>query len=278
MRFGRIAVLAAVAACVSSAAAAEGRAGGGTPITTCGQVVTTNAYLTQNLHCTGSSAVVVGADKVTVDLKGFRLRGDGSFGHFGIDDNGFDSVTIKNGTVRTFFIGVHAFGGADRVSISDVVSSGNAAYGVEVLGDSAKIKTVTASGNASDGFLTSGASTAFQSVVATGNTAYGIDVTGDSASVKSSIADGNSNGILVVGNRARIQSSSASGNADFGIFVNGNAGLVKSNTADGNGFDGGASDLSGVGIGAMWPTTATTGTNVARGNDDTAECSPVSPC
>lgn len=279
MRLRRIVLLGAVAASVSIAAASEGQAGGGTGITTCGQVVTTNAFLTQNLHCPGSPGVVVGAGGVTIDLKGFRLRGDRSFGHDGIDDNGFDRVTVKNGTVRNFFIGVHAYAGANQVSISDVVASGNAAYGVEVLGDSAKIKTATASGNASDGFKVAGESAAFQSAIATGNTDYGFDITGSSASVKSSTAAGNRYGILVVGAGAKILSSSASGNGgDFGIAVNGDAALVKGNKADGNGFDGGASDLFGVGIDVMAPTTAPTGTNDAQGNDDTAECSPALLC
>jgi Right handed beta helix region len=271
--------LAAMVAFVLVVVAPEANGGAGTPITTCGQVVTTNAYLTQNLHCTASDGIVVAADKITIDLKGFRLRGDRSFGHYGIDDNGFDGVTVKNGTVRNFFIGVHAYAGANQVSISDVVASGNAAYGVEVAGDSAKIKTVTVSGNASVGFYVVGESAAFQSAIATGNTDYGFEITGNSASVKSSTAAGNRYGILVVGAEAKIQSSSASGNGgDFGIAVNGNAATLKSNKADGNGFDGGASDLFGLGISVIAPTTAPTGTNDAQGNDDTAECSPALLC
>jgi hypothetical protein len=156
------------AAIVVLVAPAAGGGSSGTAISSCGQTVTTNGFLTQNLHCPGSSGVVVGAGGITIDLKGFRLRGDRSFGHSGIDDDGSDGVTVKNGTVRNFFIGVDAYAGANRVSISDVVASGNAGYGVEVLGDLAKIKSATASGNASDGFVVAVESAAFQSAIARG--------------------------------------------------------------------------------------------------------------
>jgi hypothetical protein len=278
MRSRRFAVLAAVATLVSIAAASEGQAGESVAITACGQVVTTSAFLTQNMHCTGSSGVVVGADQITIDLKGFRLRGDRAIGDNGIDDNGFDSVTVKNGTVRNFFVGVDAYNGTDHISISNVVASGNAGIGVSVIGDSAKLKSVTASGNDGDGFEVSGHLISVQSAIATGNTSYGMDIISDSGSVKSSIAAGNAYGILVEGDGAKVLSSSAYGNGGFGISVNGNAALVRGNKADGNGFDGGASDLSGLGIDVFAPFTAPTGTNLARGNDDTVECDPTSLC
>jgi hypothetical protein len=77
----RLWTLAAIVAFVLVVVAPEASGGAGTPIITCGQVVTTNAFLTQNLHCTASDGIVVGADKITIDLKGFRLRGDASSGH-----------------------------------------------------------------------------------------------------------------------------------------------------------------------------------------------------
>jgi hypothetical protein len=56
--------------------APEASGKGGTPITSCGQVVTTNAVLTLDLVCTGNG-IVVGASGITIDLKGFTIRGDG---------------------------------------------------------------------------------------------------------------------------------------------------------------------------------------------------------
>jgi hypothetical protein len=190
-------------------------------------------------------------------------------------------VKIRNGTVRNFFIGVRAADGADRLGISNTVGSGNASHDFEVIGDSAKIQTATASGNFSDGFQIAGESATVRSATATGNGHDGFELIGDSASVTSSTAAGNFQGILVEGGGAKILSSSASGNGGaFGIAVNGEAALVRGNKADGNGFDGGASDLSGFGIEVLVPLGGAppTGTNVAQGNDDTAECSPAPLC
>ena len=72
--------------------APEATGKGGTPIVSCGQVVTTNAVLTLNLPCTGDG-IVVGAPGITVDLNGHRLMGDGGAGDYGVDVGSFASVT-----------------------------------------------------------------------------------------------------------------------------------------------------------------------------------------
>jgi hypothetical protein len=61
--------------------------------------------------------------------------------------------------------------------------------------------------------------------------------------------------------------------------VTGGAAQIKSNQAEANGFVGGASDGSGFGIVVTgYTTTAPTGTNVARGNDDPTDCFPALLC
>lgn len=267
----------ALAAVVASAAASQGHAGGATQITACGQVVTTSAFLTQDLYCPSSPGVVVGADGITIDLNEFTLRGDGSVGRYGIADNGWDRVTIKNGVVRNFYYGVFANNGADTISISNVAVSGSANDGIFVTGASVSVKSSTASANAGAGIDVSGASAKIQSSTAFGN-GDGINVFGASASVKSSIASGNSGYGIVVHDFALVQSSTASGNGIDGIFVLGDAAVIKNNRVEANGFAGGASDLDGLGIDATSYTTAPVGTNVGRGNDDPAECNPAYLC
>ena len=219
---------------VAVAPEASGK-GGGTPITACGQVVMTNAFLTQDMYCPASDGVVVGADNVTVDLKGFTLRGDLSNGHFGIDDQaGFDQLTVKNGVVRNFAVGVEANTG-DKVAVSNLVASGNTAYGIAIIGDVAKVQSATAAGNGLDG-------------------------------------------ILVSGDNASIQTSASTGNGRHGIDVEGDKPQLKGNRADANGFQGGASDLAGLGIYVSGFTIPPAGTNTARGNDDPAECNPAALC
>jgi hypothetical protein len=301
MTLRRFTLLAVLAALVSSTAASQGQAGGGTAITNCAQVVTASSFLTRNLSCPGKAGVVVGASGITIDLKGFRLRGDRT-SHEGIDDTaGYDKVTIKNGVVRNFDEGVDATNSADDISVSSVLSSGNSADGIFIAGASASVRSTTASGNSSDGIIVFGDLARVQSSFASGNAIEGIHLLGSSESVKSSAASGNLDGIDIGGNSGKIQSSSAFGNGSFGIFITGDSGSVSSSTASGNGvhgvevngdaarlsgnraeadgFAGGsASDLTGLGIFATGYTTAPVGTNVARGNDDPAECDPTSLC
>ncbi len=239
--------------------------------------MTTNAVLTQNLSCPGTDGIVVGASRITVDLKGFTLRGDRSLFHYGINDNGFDEVTLKNGVVRNFHRGASAL--ADQVSVLNVLASGNIAEGIVVLGDLAKVRSSTASGNGDVGIVVSGASAKVQSSSASGNAQRGITLQGPAALTQSSTASGNAgNGIFVAGASAQIKSSKASGNSTYGIVISGDAAQLTGNRAEGNGFEGGTSNLVGLGIWVTGYTTAPVGTNVSRGNDDPQECVPALLC
>ena len=270
--------LAAVVALVLVAVVPEANSAGGMPITTCGQVVTTNAVLTQNLVCTGDG-IVVAAPGITIDLKGFTIRGDRELGDWGIDDSaGYDNVTIKNGLLRNFGNGIDAEG-ADRVSVSNLVANGNAIYGILIQGESAKVQSSTASGNATAGIFVGGDFAQVKSSTTAGNGSYGMIVSGDFVQIKSSTAAGSSTlGFEVLGDSAQVISSIATGNGVDGVYVSGDAPSIRGNRADGNGFSIGASDLAGLGIHALNYTTAPVGKNVARGNDDPVECQPALLC
>ena len=273
-------VLAALAAIVLIAVAPEASGGAGTPITSCGQVVTTNAFLTQDLVCTGDG-IVAGASGITIDLKGLTIRGDRDVGDYGIDDSaGFDHITIRNGLIRNFYVGVEAEGDADSVSVSSLVANGNSIYGISINGDSAKIQSSTTSGNTTAGVFIGGDFAQITSLTAGGNGSYGTIVGGDFARIKSSSAAGNSAaiGFEVIGDSAQVTSSSAIGNGIDGIYVSGDAASIKSNHAYGNGFAVGASDLAGSGIHALNYTTPPIGKNIARGNDNPNECDPTNLC
>lgn len=79
-----------------------------TEITHCGQVVTTDAVMTQDLVCeTGvfeAIAIKISASDVILDMGGFTLWGD-AFG-IGISATDVEGVTIRNGTVDNFLVGV----------------------------------------------------------------------------------------------------------------------------------------------------------------------------
>ena len=122
-RLRRMLPLAVLGAAVSIVLAPIGQAGGETPITTCGQVVATDAFLMHDLTCQGRPGVVVSASGITIDLNGFALQGDHSSGRYGVDDvDGFDGVTVENGVLRDFDYGLVGFG-ANRLQLSSLVAS-----------------------------------------------------------------------------------------------------------------------------------------------------------
>lgn len=208
-------------------------------ITSCGQTVTTDAVLAQDLVCAGDG-IVVGASEITIGLKGFVLRGDGGAGDFGIDNSaGFDEVTILNGVLRNFENGVAGFNDADSMTISNVVASGNTAAGFTVDGDGAFIEFATAAGNGSHGIEVDGDRAFVEDSHAEGNGSQGIDITGEQAQITSSTAAGNAGGgISVAGGEAFVTTSTAAGNGSDGISVQGEKAKLKTSTGSGNGEDG----------------------------------------
>lgn len=87
----------------------------------CGDTVTSNVKLTQDLNCTeGANGITVGADNVKIDLNGFDINCTGAgylsscqgTGDSGIDTNGHSNITIKGpGTINGWTFGVLVNGG-----------------------------------------------------------------------------------------------------------------------------------------------------------------------
>jgi hypothetical protein len=82
---GPLCALAALALALPAGAAAQ---------PACGDVLTTNTVLEADLPCSTDAALTIGADDVTLDLGGFTVEGS----DVGVDNPGFDRVTIRNGT------------------------------------------------------------------------------------------------------------------------------------------------------------------------------------
>jgi Right handed beta helix region len=162
--------------------------GAALPISFCEQTVTTNAYLTKDMTCSGDSGIVVGASGITIDRNGHVLKGSGVL--YGIDDQaGYDKVTIKNGVIRNFEFGVNALNSADNITVSNVVASGNTDTGGQIYGAAAKITSSTAAGNGQTGLALGSDAASMQSSLAAGNGGTGIYLSGAGPSIKSSSAD-----------------------------------------------------------------------------------------
>lgn len=83
----------------------------------CGDTITTDTKLANDLIDCPGDGLVIGADDITLDLGGHVIDGDGQGEDEAIDNTaGHDRVTIRNGSVRQFVEGVLVVGAsADRV-------------------------------------------------------------------------------------------------------------------------------------------------------------------
>jgi len=108
----------------------------------CGETVTGDVRLTGNVSCFTSGiftpGLVIGAAGLDINLNGFSLLGpviSGGGGGPGIENDGFDGVTVRDGRVGNFGSGVHV---ADATAnrILHVFAQG-AATGISVSGGQA---------------------------------------------------------------------------------------------------------------------------------------------
>jgi hypothetical protein len=74
---------------------------GGATVCACGDTVTSSYTLSGDLNCTNAGPILtIGADGITLDLGGFTIDGDDTNTTECIFNNGFDNITIQNGTVK----------------------------------------------------------------------------------------------------------------------------------------------------------------------------------
>lgn len=74
---------------------------------TCGMLVTEDIVLDTNLDCRGlnSNGLLIGDNDITIDLNGYTIAGDDSV-QAGVWGQGYFGITIKNGAIYGFSVGV----------------------------------------------------------------------------------------------------------------------------------------------------------------------------
>jgi len=134
----------------------------------CGDTITTDATLDSDLiDCTGDG-VVIGAGDITLDLNGHTIDGDDTGplcepADGGVaNPDGYDGITIKNGTIQEFGTGI--VGGYGRSFMRDLTIRSNRLYGI-IIGafppdsvDANEIQSNLVTGNGCGGIGVFGAS------------------------------------------------------------------------------------------------------------------------
>ncbi len=115
---------------------------GGQP--SCGDTLFTNTTLTANLNCSGyfGDALEMGAHGVDLNLNGKTITGPaGDEGYDGVDTNGFNRTTIRNGTIRDYSTGVEV-DGSNRTTVRYLKIDGEDANNANGIDNSNGVKNV----------------------------------------------------------------------------------------------------------------------------------------
>src|ERR671914_741006 len=117
----------------------------------CGEVLTTSTLVTNSLTDCLADGLVVGAAGITIDLDGNMIDGDALGGGVGIRNSRLDDVTVKNGTVQEFEVGVSIDPSARNV-VSEINAQLNILDGIRLSGAAdASVRTNTLTAGLGDG-------------------------------------------------------------------------------------------------------------------------------
>ena len=99
--------------------------GGGESNVTCGQTITTNVTMANDIVCTGHG-INIGAHGVILDCNGHSLTGDNGSSANGIYTNSWDNVTIKNCRIDDFSYGIYVYYSQDFWILNNEVNDSSA--------------------------------------------------------------------------------------------------------------------------------------------------------
>jgi parallel beta-helix repeat protein len=232
---------AAALAALSASGVGSVRAAVSDPL--CGSVLTQSLKLTRNVDC-GDNGLKAGADGITIDLGGFTLTGAGTLDSIGVDADSHSGVTVKNGTISGFWVGVSSganFAVAPKLKLSHLTSRDNATHGGAVETTSVAMDHCSFVANAFDGLLLTSAGGKVGTSLFTDSGGIGLIVSGSHLALKQIIATVNFGGGIryVTASGLTVSASTIAGNTGYGVLFDGVDGntLTKS-TIVGNGQDG----------------------------------------
>jgi parallel beta-helix repeat protein len=220
-----IGIAAVVAASLCPAAVADARQAGAVR---CGQVITRDTTLRQDLSNCRGDGLKIGADGVTLNLGGHTIDGTNADGSEGVAVDGHSRVTIRNGRVRQFRVNGVALRKSPRGRVADLVVQAIGAGGKENEPVSAGIFVQRSNDVTVDRTAVSNAVQAYQADGMVFLESKGLRITRNRASANAW------NGIAVVNSPgARIEDNRTERNTNSGIFVaNANGATIDGNRSN----------------------------------------------
>lgn len=264
VRGAGLAALVAAVALPATASAQE--------VSACNTTVTEDAVVTQDLTCAGPG-VIIGAGDVTLDLQGFSLRGNGT--STGVANTGFPGVTVRNGRIANFGVGVSVKSSANNGHLDRLRVIGNATTGISVTASTGVFITasrVSANGQVgivyTDDLAIAPSLGGITGSTVTANGSNGILVATTAAptlgmKIQGNTVGANNNGISLIGtSQAKVNKNTLAANNTSGIAVlNADQTKIASNTISG-------SQVHGIEIGTGNTSTVVSGNRATYSRQD----------
>jgi Right handed beta helix region len=243
-----------------------------TPNLACGDTITQDFTLSGDVFCEPivGNGLIVGAAGVEIDLDGHSLRGPVVNGESntptGIDNTGgFDDLTVRDGRVTGWSVGLDLDG--DRNRVLDVDAFANRA-GIEIGGVGGVIRRASMTGSKFGAGLAVASSSGLIVADSNGNN-WAID--GEDARVVRNVVSSAgqfATCLTIAGNRNRLAYNHVAG-CDFGsiVLAGGSDNVLVGNEAFGSIGPPGSSNPDGIFVGAFTAGTVLRG-NYAHDNGD----------
>ena len=225
----------------------------------CGETITADTTLDNDLVDCPNNGIVIGADNVMLDLNGHTVDGDGEvfepcqkkeFCDVGVVSEGHDGVTIKGGRFKEFFVGVSVIA-AKRAHLRQLAVTRNI-LGVGVFDSRrAHLRRLTASHNVDSGIILVNAarsalsrSSANANGLDTDQAGMGLFESHDVTIKRTSLSRNGDIGLLAEQvNDVRFVKNKVTHNPEVGVLMEGDGNEITRNrlVRNGNGiaFDGG---------------------------------------
>jgi CSLREA domain-containing protein len=207
----------------------------------CGQVITESTLLLNSLaNCLGDG-LVIGANKITIDLGGNTIDGASVSESAGIRNDGYDDVTIINGTITEFDYGVLLNPGSTGNLVSGLDLQLNPLAGVSLLGaQNSTVRDNSFGGNGDSIQLLDGAANNLvRNNDIAGSVGLGLAIINASNNrlENNTIAGSGDQGIEMLGatfNRLTGNSISGASDTAFAIEEGSNDNIIEGNTVNGS--------------------------------------------